>query len=474
MLFHTWEFGLFFVVVLAIAGTLRRASSALLIWLLTGSYIFYGSWNPYYLLLIVYSTLIDYLAVQAMDRWTRPGGRWLRNRRSWLIISIGNNLGLLGFFKYANFFIENINMFASHIGMPWRLAEAATLVPFGWEYLLPVGISFYTFQSLSYTIDFYRGRLPREDSLLRFSTYVAFFPQLVAGPIERSSNLLPQLAKRPCFSLNNVADGSSLFLVGLFKKVALANYLAMYVERVYAEPSQHSASALVAATFCFAWQIYFDFSGYTDMARGIARIMGYDLMLNFRNPYVAIGLSDFWARWHISLSTWFRDYLYIPLGGNRRGALRTQLNLLVVFVVSGFWHGSAWTFVIWGLLHGIGTIGMQHLERRAWFRDRVPAVLKQCGVFLFVCFAWIFFRAETLSDAQTIIQGIATGAWTDPACPLLLLSLVGLVWAYQALCESRYQQLLRCGYINVPLGIGMITYIVLCATGGGEFIYFQF
>lgn len=466
MLFHTWEFAVFFLVVLTGVLLLRRLATPLLMWLLTASYVFYGSWNPYYLALIVFSTLVDYLAVQAMAR--------LGGRRFWLVVSLINNLGLLGFFKYANFFIENLNLLASQLRLGIRLTEAGDWMPFGWQYMLPVGISFYTFQSLSYTIDFYRGRLPREDNLLRFATYVAFFPQLVAGPIERSSSLLPQLADEPRMSLERASSGASLFLVGFFKKVAVANYLAMYVERVYATPGSSSASACVLGTICFAWQIYFDFSAYTDMARGVARIIGYDLMVNFRHPYLATGLSDFWSRWHISLSTWFRDYVYIPVGGSRGGPKRTHLNLLFVFLVSGFWHGSAWNFVIWGALHGIGTVLSRRWEATSWYQDRVPAILKQLAVFAFVCLGWVFFRAETVSDALAMLRQIATGAWGDPSCPLLMIGLMAAIWLYQAICESKWRMVVAAPMLQVPLAVLMIVYVLLCATGGGEFIYFQF
>src|SRR5437868_465316 len=247
-------------------------------------------------------------------------------------------------------------------------------MPFGIPYILPVGISFFTFQSLSYTIDFYLGKVHRERNFLRFATFVCFFPQLMAGPIERAKHLLPQFKTFPEIRLQNFTDGGSLFLVGLFKILALANYLSFYVERVYENPATQSASALAMATFAFAWQIFFDFSGYTDMARGLAQIMGFRLILNFNNPYLATGLGDFWSRWHISLLSWFRDYVYIPLGGNRRGELLTYRNLFITFLVSGIWHGAAWTFAIWGILHALGVMITRELERSAFYRDRVPKI----------------------------------------------------------------------------------------------------
>ena len=305
MLFHTWPFLFFFALAYTVYLGLRK-TRYWLHWLLFSSYFFYGWWNPLFLLLIAYSTLLDYLVVQRMEKL---------GRRKWLLFfSLANNLFLLGFFKYANFVVDNINAALSAAGTDYLLQEPTIL--------LPVGISFFTFQSMSYTIDYYRGEIPCERSLIRFAAFVSLFPQLVAGPIERAKALLPQLAEFPTIRKQDICDGLSLFVVGLFKKLALANFLAAYVDEIYANPAIHNGSALLLATFAFAWQIYFDFSGYTDMARGIARIFGFRLMVNFNNPYLATSLGDFWGRWHISLSTWFRDYVYIPLGGSRAGPSR--------------------------------------------------------------------------------------------------------------------------------------------------------
>ena len=532
MLFHTWPFFVFLLVVLPVFFILRR-TPIWLPWLLAASYFFYAWWNPYYLLLVVYSTALDYLLVTLMDHCPRePGeharpmrltrgprdrvlkiafiistalalllaagavggpvslrptlvalailvflmavGAWLSSRRAWLLISIINNLALLLFFKYARFVEQNLNQVLAWMHVAVRLPDPSTLMPHGFEYVLPVGISFFTFQSMSYTIDFYLGKVPRERNFLRFATFVCFFPQLMAGPIERARQMLPQFRQPPPFSLRNVTDGASLFLVGLFKKVALANYLAIYVDRVYDNPASYGATALVLATVAFAWQIFFDFSGYTDMARGLARLMGFNLVLNFNNPYLASGLGEFWSRWHISLSTWFRDYLYIPLGGNRRGALLTYRNLFIVFLISGIWHGSAWTFAIWGALHAIGVMLTRELERSKFYRERVPLLLKQAWVFVYVCFAWIFFRASSLSDAMLIVGRIFTAAWETPQVPALMLVLVGSVWLYQWLYESNFRRLLRYSPLRVGLAAGMMLYLTLCSGGGQAFIYFQF
>ncbi|MBN2308415.1 MAG: MBOAT family protein [Candidatus Hydrogenedentes bacterium] len=458
MLFHTWPFLLFILIVypvyLATRGTRLQCP-----WLLTASYVFYGWWNPLYLLLILYSTAVDYAAVLIMAQWGR--------RRLGLVLSIVNNLGLLGFFKYGGFAAENLNALLGWMGIPLAIPAP--------DVLLPVGISFFVFQSMSYTIDFYRGNVEKEPSFIRYATFVSLFPQLVAGPIERARELLPQLRGKPEVTWEDVTDGLSLFVLGWFKKVALADYLAVYVDEVYGVPDLYGAPALLLATFAFAWQIYFDFSGYTDMARGVARMMGIRLMLNFNNPYLAAGLGEFWQRWHISLSTWFRDYVYIPLGGNRRGTARMYANMVITMVVSGLWHGAEWNFVIWGALHAGGRILTRELERTAFYRERVPRCVRQALVFLFVCFCWVFFRADTFHDAVVVLKRMATGGFADPAFPLLMLGLIVSIWAYQFVYESRLRAWVERGPVTVALAAAMLLYIVLfCGSSNEAFIYFQF
>ncbi len=458
MLFHTWPFFIFFLVFYPIYLSIKHTKFCLP-WLLLASYVFYAWWNPLYLILIVYSTLLDYVVVIAMEK-----NRW---RRTWLTISIVNNLGLLGFFKYGGFVTENINALLGSMDIAYQLPAPGVL--------LPVGISFYTFQSMSYTIDYYRGKIEREPSFIRFAAFVSLFPQLVAGPIERAKNLLPQLYGTPQISIQDVTDGMSLFILGLFKKVALANYLAMYADRVYAVPSQYDSTSLIMATIAFGWQIYFDFSGYTDMARGIARMMGFKLMLNFNNPYLATGLGDFWSRWHISLSTWFKDYVYIPLGGNRRGTFFTYRNVFITMVVSGFWHGAAWTFIIWGALHAFGTMLTRELERNQWYKEKMPRWVKQFWVYIFVNFTWIFFRAENLNDAGLIVGRIFTSVWADPSFPIIALILIISVAIYQQLYESRFKEIINVSYVRVSLVLFMVLYLsIFAGTADQPFIYFQF
>ena len=532
MLFHTWPFAIFLAIVLPGYLLLRR-TAFWRHWLLLASCVFYGWWNPYYLVLIFYTMITDFVLVRFMARcpsppepfsWRRLLGRGYSDpvlRRAYLFLaavwgaaligavvnpenlrpfliafclmlslmaagvatarrkvllaaSLVNGLGVLAFFKYADFLAQSCNTLLARFGVSWAIPEAARFMPFGFEYLLPVGISFYTFQSLSYTIDYYRGNVRCENSFVRYATFVSFFPQLVAGPIERAKNLLHQFDAPPPLRRENLTEGLSLFLVGLFKKLALADYLALYVERIYDNPGGHNAPALLLGTFAFAWQIYCDFSGYTDMARGVARIFGFHLMLNFNHPYTATSLGDFWSRWHISLSTWFRDYVYIPLGGNRRGVARTYGNLFITFVVSGLWHGAAWTFVIWGALHAFGVMATREFERSAWYREQVPRFLKRAGVFLFTGFAWIFFRAGSLEDAGTIVHRIFTTPWTNPGFPALMLGLILSVWAYQLLWESRWRGVLERRFTRIALAVSMLLYLLFFSAKGGSFIYFQF
>ena len=458
MLFHTLPFVLFFLIVFPIYLVLKETRFRLL-WLLTASYFFYACFNPLYLILIAYSTLLDYTVVVRMEKSS--------HRKLWLCISIINNLALLAFFKYGGFITDNLNVLLSSLGVPYAIAAPGIL--------LPIGISFYTFQSMSYVIDYYRGNIEREKSLIRYATFVSLFPRLVAGPIERAKNLLAQLQNSPKFSTQDITDGLSLFIVGLFKKVALADYLAIYVDKVYTAPERFQSPALVLATFLFSWQIYFDFSGYTDMARGVARMMGFRLMLNFNNPYLATGLGDFWQRWHISLSSWFKDYVYIPLGGNRKGMFRTYSNMFLAMVISGLWHGAAWTFVIWGAVHALGRFLTRELERTAFYKEKVPKLIKQLFVFVFVTFAWIFFRAESISDAWTIVARIFTSGLANPYCPLLALAFIFSVWLYQFVYESQAKWILQARPVRIGIVILMVLYLLIFAASSEQpFIYSQF
>jgi len=464
MYFQTWPFALFFLILLP-AYLALKATRLRIPLLLTASLFFYAWGKPshlivvLYLSLILYVSLVDYLMAVLMSA--------TRFRKLWLAVSIVNGLALLGIFKYGAFVADNLNALLSSLGVQYLIPAPGIL--------LPVGLSFYIFQSMSYTIDCYRGSVEREKSFPRYAAFVAFFPRLLAGPIERAKSLLPQLQQTPKVSRQDIADGLSIFVVGLFKKVALADYLALYVNKVYAAPDQFQSPALVLATFLFAWQIYFDFSGYTDMARGIARTMGFRLMLNFNNPYLAASLGEFWQRWHISLSSWFKDYVYIPLGGNRKGTFGTYKNMFLTMVISGLWHGAAWTFVIWGALHALGRFATRELERTAFYREKVPTLVKQLCVFVFVTFAWIFFKADSIGDAFVIVSRIFTSGFANPNCPVWALVLIFAVWLYQYVHESRAGWVLSLAPVRIATVVLMILYLAVFAPSSDQgFIYLQF
>ena len=481
MLFHTWVFAVFFLCFYPVYLLVRKNNEVMNIWLMIASYAFYGWWNPAYLALLFGTSAIDYCMVLLMNRKQST-------RTLWLVISLVSNFGFLGYFKYSGFITDNINALLIHFHFPHLLPDPVSYPnrmiglfgaydPFFEKVVLPIGISFHTFQSMSYTIDAYKGTVKTEENFVRFLTFVSFFPQLVAGPIERAGNLLSQLQRTPTITGRNIADGLSLFLVGFFKKVALADYLAKYVEPVYSNPAEQQAPALILATVAFSWQIYFDFSGYTDMARGLAQFLGFRLMLNFNNPYTATGLGDFWNRWHISLSTWFKDYVYFPLGGSRHGEVRTYFNIFLTMVISGIWHGAAWTFVIWGVLHALARCLTRHAEQTSFYQNRIPTLVKQALVFTFVTFTWIFFRANSLGDAWIIIRRIFTTRWTDPHFPLLMAVMIGAVWLYELLYNSRstLRRLLETAPVRMGLALGMLAYLMIVSQPStARFIYFDF
>ncbi len=466
MLFQSWIFLPFFLISF-LGYLLLRKTRVRFVWLLFCSYVFYAWLSPYFLAVLIASTAVDFYAVKWMEN--------SRHKKRWVVFSVICHVLLLGFFKYGYFVSENINALLAWLNVGVQMGSPNALLPKSLHFVFPAGISFYTFQAMSYTIDFYRGVCRRERSFVRFATFVSFFPRVLAGPIERARHLLPQMEKEAAVGLQDLTDGASLFLVGLFKKVAIADVLARYVAVAYDNPAGHDGGTLALATFAFAWQIYFDFSGYTDMARGVARCFGFKLMLNFNNPYLASSLGDFWRRWHISLSTWFRDYLYIPLGGNRAGKARTYLNLLITFVVSGLWHGAAWTFLIWGLIHGVFSVVTRELERSAFYREKVPRLAKQAMVFLIVSFAWIFFRASSLGDALLIVERIFGSAWGDPRFPLLLVAMVGVLWGHAFMYESRWRIWLEWGPVRAAQVVVMVLYLMFWTPAAGQgFIYLQF
>ena len=403
MLFNSIEFSIFLPIVFALYWLIGQEQIKLQnILLLAASYLFYGWWDWRFLSLIAFSSILDFSIGQRMAVSENQ-----RQRKFLLTLSLCVNLGFLGFFKYFNFFTESFAAAFTWFGHP---IEATRL-----DIILPVGISFYTFQTLSYTIDIYRKQLQPANNLIDFLTFVSFFPQLVAGPIERATNLLPQFSKERHFDLEKAIDGMRQILWGLFKKVVVADNCAIWVNDIFANYGDYSGSTLLLGAILFAFQIYCDFSGYSDIAIGVARLFGFNLMRNFAFPYFSRDIAEFWRRWHISLSTWFRDYLYIPLGGSRGGTSMKVRNTFAIFLVSGFWHGASWTFLVWGLLNALYFLPLLLLKQNRKNTNTVaenswlpsPRECVQMGITFFITvIAWVFFRAENLTDAFLYLQGI--------------------------------------------------------------------
>lgn len=405
MLFNSVDFLVFFPIVTLIYFLIPHKIRYL--WLLVCSYYFYMCWNAMYALLLFASTMITWvsgLAIAAAAKKETEDPTRLRSRGI-VAISLILNLTLLFFFKYSNFVIENLNSLLAYTGVSLRVPKL--------DLLLPVGISFYIFQALSYTIDVYRGDVQVEKNPLRYMVFVSFFPQLVAGPIERSSRLLGQFYEKHRFSYDRMVRGLMMMLWGYFQKMVVADRLSVLVDQVFNYSSYYAGFEILVGAVFFAFQIYCDFAGYSTIAIGAAQVMGFDLMENFRRPYLAVSVADFWRRWHISLTSWFRDYLYIPLGGNRKGKLAKYRNIMVVFLSSGLWHGANWTYVIWGGLNGLfQIIGAETKKLRSTvksflgIRDNSGSgrLLSMIVTFLLVDFTWIFFRAATLEDAVTVIR----------------------------------------------------------------------
>ena len=456
MLFQTWNFLFFLLPLLAVYFCVRRTFLRLPV-LLVASYLFYAFFDWRFPIFLLGITTADY--------WI---GRGLgRKRRGWLLaLSLTLNIGLLCAFKYLGFLLENLQWVLEACHIEAELPEV--------EWLLPVGLSFFTFKSMSYTCDLYLGRGRCERNFLAYAAYVAFFPQLVAGPIERASTLLPQLHHRMPLNGDDLAQGASVFLSGLFKKIVMADMLAVYVDRVFDDPTSYGGAALLMASYAFSWQIYFDFSGYSDMARGVARLLGFRTPLNFDNPYAADSVRDFWRRWHISLSSWFRDYVYIPMGGSRCVKVRVWWNLLVTMLVSGLWHGAAWTFLVWGGLNGLGCVVSSLFDRSNWYK-KIPALVKQLVVFQFMTLTWIFFRAHTFEDAFDVLKGIIHWEEGEALFPWIPAALVLAVWGYGLLWSSRCRGFLErrpCRMAAVALAVILI--LLLGAGANSQFIYQQF
>ncbi|MEO0481033.1 MAG: MBOAT family protein [Planctomycetota bacterium] len=474
MLFNTWTFAAFFSICLIGALGVAKKVRGQNLWLLGLSYLFYGAWDPRFLALIWLSTLVDFGLGLRMA--SREGAA--RKQLAW--ISVVVNLGILGIFKYCGFFVESAASLLRSVGLDPHLPVL--------EIVLPVGISFYTFQTLAYAIDVARGRIEACRDLSQFALYVCYFPQLVAGPIERAERLLPQLAVARRFDLDRAISGGQLILIGLCRKVLIADVAARSVDRAFEDPGEYDALWLSRAALLFSLQIYGDFAGYSDMARGTSRVLGIELMQNFRRPYFATSITDFWRRWHISLSQWLRDYLYIPLGGNRGTKWFCARNLLLTMLIGGLWHGAAWTFVAWGAIHGLAlsvdkfVLGRQQTNNPTDRSRRHVLATNAVGwatTMLVVGIAWVFFRAPDFATAFAVLEGIASLEFTpDPGAlklPAMLLGVLLLIDLPQALAR-RDDAVLTWPWPMQSLAhaCAILALVIFGGTDGPEFLYFQF
>ena len=477
MLFNSFEYLFFLPLVFMIYWfLLKNTVKGQNIFVLLVSYLFYGWWDWRFLALIAFSTLVDYFVGLKMS-----GEHSQTRKKGLLIVSLTINLGLLGFFKYYNFFVDSWISAFDTLGVSMH---KSTL-----DIILPVGISFYTFQTLSYTIDIYRGKLRPTSSLINFAAYVSFFPQLVAGPIERATNLLPQVTKKRVFNEEKAISGVNLIIWGLFQKVVISDSCAPYVNAIFGGYQEVNSLSLALGAVYFAFQIYGDFAGYSNIAIGSARLLGFDLMRNFNYPYFSRDMAEFWRRWHISLSTWFRDYVYIPLGGSRGTKANQLRNVLIIFLVSGLWHGANWTFVFWGALHALFFIPILLSKSKRKNLDQVAyntilpnfkEILQMLCTFILACIAWVFFRADGMKIAGRYLYRLFTDLTFDIefisndryTVELLLLLAIFIIieWVHK-----RYEHPFQGKWKFVKL----VFILLLIFTQGAysnpnDFIYFQF
>lgn len=483
MLFNSLDFAVFLPVVFLLFWFVTKTRKQQNVLIVLASYVFYGWWDWRFLALILFSTVVDYVIGRELGKTER-----IQKRKLLLWTSLAVNLGLLGFFKYYNFFVDNFITAFSFFGQDF---QAGTL-----NIILPVGISFYTFQTLSYTIDVYRKQLEPTKDFIAFTAFVSFFPQLVAGPIERATNLLPQFFTKKKFSYPEAVDGMRQILWGLFKKVVIADNCAYYANLIFNNSDQYSGSTLVLGAILFAFQIYGDFSGYSDIAIGTGRLFGFRLMQNFAFPYFSRDIAEFWRRWHISLSTWFRDYLYIPLGGSRGSTAKVVRNVFIIFVVSGFWHGANWTFIVWGALNAVYFLPLLLFGKNRRNLDVIgqhgfPSIREiggMVGTFGLTVLAWIFFRAEDVSHAMRYIQQIFTmdlfvlptiqeSTYTIFPKTIILLIVVFVIIEWIGRKSAYSIEKMGLSWHRVPrygFYYAIIFSIFLFGGRQQEFIYFQF
>jgi len=473
MIFNSTAFLIFLPIVFVIYWSLRNKTLKYQnLVLLVASYTFYGWWDWRFLSLIAFSTIVDFIIGLKINSSASK-----RTKKTFLLLSLFINLGLLGFFKYFNFFITSFEESIHALGFTF---DTWTL-----NIILPVGISFYTFQTLSYTIDVYKGKIKPTNDFISFAVFVSFFPQLVAGPIERASHLLPQFLKKRVFDYKNALTGVSLILYGFFKKIVIADRLAIYVNNIFNDIDYANTISLLLGIIFFSFQIYADFSGYSLIARGISKLLGFDLMINFNRPYLAGNIPDFWRRWHISLSTWFRDYLYIPLGGNRASTLRKYSNLFIVFLVSGLWHGANWTFVIWGALHGFYQVVYLQYKKLIITKkseNKRSQFFNTLMVYSLVTFAWIFFRANSFNQAIHYIQKLLLldfsfnlaqiSANKGPLNLMISISVIGLLFLSYLLPKNLSFKKESSHIVFCVVTLLLI--FIIGINGKAEFIYFQF
>ncbi len=467
MLFNSLEFFVFVAVVLALYHLVpRRLQKALL---LAASVVFYLSWDYRFLALLGWSIVVDY----AVSIWMSGAPDKRRNRL--LIAGLANNLTMLAVFKYFNFFVDSAVSFLAGVGVH---ASEPTV-----QLLLPVGISFYTFHTMSYTIDVWRRRIEPEHNFITFALYVSFFPQLAAGPISRGAQMLPQLNRDRHVTADDVREGAWLIFRGLFKKVVIADNLAIAANNAFSVTHPTSGVTALFGIYAFAFQIYCDFSGYSDMARGLAKLFGLELMVNFNRPYLATNPSDFWQRWHISLSTWLRDYLYVPLGGNREGERRTYLNLMVTMALGGLWHGASWTFVLWGVFHGTLLMGHRALAQRRPERavTTVRLFAKRFAMFQLVGFGWLIFRASGVDQVGGFLSAITRDFTPEVSGASVIFSVllfVAILVAIEMWNKEKDDPREALGW-NTPVGPAAVTTLALvlllaAPATSQQFIYFQF
>jgi D-alanyl-lipoteichoic acid acyltransferase DltB (MBOAT superfamily) len=473
MLFNSFQFAYFFAALFPAYWLLRKHYKWQNLLLLSAGYYFYANWNPKFLSLLVLSTVMDYFCGIAVDRIEAP-----RKRKAFVALSMALNLGMLGYFKYYNFFADSLQVALARMGLNVPLAQL--------NVVLPIGISFYTFQSMSYVIDVYRKDIKPTKNFIEFATFVSFFPHLVAGPIMRPTTLLPQVSNRRRFDLDQFYHGSYLIFWGLTKKVVVADNLAGYVNDLFGRWEQIDGGLALLAIYAFAFQIYCDFSGYTDAARGIAKCLGFELALNFNLPYFAANPQEFWARWHISLSTWLRDYLYIPLGGNRGGTVMLYRNLMLTMIIGGLWHGAAWTFVLWGFYQGVLLVGhrlAQPLLSRIQPKDAIDAacwkLVRVFATFHFACFGWLIFRASSVAQVVGMTRAILQRPAIPAASYLVPISLciipLLIIQTIQYLSKDLDVMLKTPWYVrSVFYTLLFYAFILAGEFGGGQFIYFQF